>query len=55
MRQKPKDNDAESFHVKLSCDELNFLLGRGLKSLKYKSKAVSSDSLEIRELFDTIF
>jgi hypothetical protein len=26
MRQKPKDNDAESFHVKLTCDELNFPL-----------------------------
>jgi hypothetical protein len=45
MRQKAKDNDTESFHGKLSCDELNFLLGRGSKQLKSKGKTVRSHSL----------
>jgi hypothetical protein len=55
MPQKARDNDAESFYVKVSCDELKFLLLRGSKCMKSKGKATSSDSLEIRELFDTIF
>jgi hypothetical protein len=55
MRQKAKDNDAESFHVKLSCDELKFLLLRGSKCMKSKGKATSSDSLEKMKSFDTIF
>ena len=43
---KPKDNETESFHDEPSCDELNFLLRCGSKSLESKDKAVPCQSLQ---------